>query len=99
MKNIVLAAAAVAVSASAAYFGGLPQSWTLDVPDLTGAGYEVAWGLRAGMPVDWEVGALAGSYLVFSGASGVDGARVTGAGTASSASALRLSRGIAPAAR
>jgi hypothetical protein len=86
----------VEVSASAGYFGGAPANWTLDVPDLTSAGYDAAWGLRSGTPVDWEVGALTGSYLVFSGATAVDGTRIIGAGTSSSASALRQTRPAAP---
>jgi hypothetical protein len=79
------------VMASGVYFGGTPQSWTLDVPDLTTAGYELAWSLQGAAPLDWEVGAVGGNFLVFSGATVVDGAQVVGAGTASSASALRMS--------
>jgi hypothetical protein len=92
----------VEVAASAAYFGAAPQTWTLDVPDLTSAGYDATWGLRSGMPVEWGVGALTGNFLVFAGATVVDGTRIMGAGAASSTSALRETRqavSIVPALR
>lgn len=82
----------VDVAATAAYFGGTPATWTVSVPDLTAAGYDPAWGLRSGTPVDWQVNAFAGDFLVFGGATPFDGAQVLGAGRASAASAVIGSR-------
>ena len=82
----------VDVAATAAYFGGTPASWTLSVPDLTAAGYNAAWGLQSGTPVDWQVNAFAGNVLVLAGAAPVDGAQILGAGRGSSSSASIGSR-------
>jgi hypothetical protein len=69
----------VEIFGSAAYFGGTPPNWTLEVPDLTAAGYDPAWGLRSGTPVDWGVGSITGDFLVVAGATLVDGAQMVGA--------------------
>jgi len=79
----------VDVAATAGYTGTTPPSWSLDIPDLTGAGYDPAWGLRSGSPVNWDVGAVAGNFLpFFGGASPFDGARIVGAGVTSTSSAV-----------
>ncbi|HTJ22969.1 MAG TPA: hypothetical protein VL383_11275, partial [Gemmatimonadaceae bacterium] len=51
---------AVDVTVTAGYAGGVPATWTVDIPDLTSAGYDPAWGTKSGSPVDWQVVAVAG---------------------------------------
>jgi hypothetical protein len=67
------------VSVTAAYLGAAPGTWTIDVPDLTSAGYDATWGIRAGLGVSWGVNAIGGNFLPFVGGSPVD-AIITGAG-------------------
>lgn len=67
----------VDVTITAGYGGSVPATWALDVPDLTAAGYDPAWGMRSGSPVDWQVVALGGSFLPLLGATPVDGMRIT----------------------
>jgi hypothetical protein len=74
----------VEVFTTAAYLGGAPANWTLDVPDLSSAGYDASWGLRGGTPVTWTVVAVGGDVLPFIGATPSDAARVIGAGASSS---------------
>jgi hypothetical protein len=74
------------------YVGSVPATWTIDVPDLTAAGYDPAWGAKTGSPVDWQVVALGGSFLPLLGATPVDGMRITAAlagNTSSSFDVLR----------
>jgi hypothetical protein len=78
----------VGVTTTAGYSGNTPVNWSLDIPDLTSAGYDPAWGLRSGSPVDWEVAAVGGSVLALFGATPVDGGRVLGAVAGSSSSAV-----------
>jgi len=70
---------------SAAYAGAVPATWTLDIPDLTGAGYNTAWALVNGTGVSWDVNAVSGNVLPFIGGSAVDNAQIVGAGAADSA--------------
>lgn len=77
---------AVEVLVTAAYTRGAPATWTIDIPDLSSAGYDPAWGLKTGVPVTWEVSALGGAVLPFLGATPVDGALVVGAGVGGSPS-------------
>jgi hypothetical protein len=87
----------IGVSKSAAYSGGTPTSWSLEVPDLASAGYDPAWGLRPGMPLDWSVSAVGGSARMLLGATPVDGERVLGAAVASSPSGFASQRlGVSP---
>jgi hypothetical protein len=76
----------VGVTATAGYSGGRPPNWTLEIPDLVSAGYDPAWGLRTGLPVEWEVVAVDGGLITFLGATPVDGQRVLGAGVGSTTS-------------
>jgi hypothetical protein len=76
----------VDVTATAAYTGGTPTTWTLEVPDLASAGYDQAWGLRPGLPLDWSVIAVGGSIRPLLGATPVDGERTLAAGVGSSGS-------------
>jgi hypothetical protein len=62
-----------------AYVGETPTTWTLDIPDLTSAGYDPTWGLTNGNGVDWTVDVFGGSILPFFGAPAVDGALAVGA--------------------
>ncbi len=48
---------AVYVWASAAYFGGLPPTWDLSMPDLSAAGYLSTYGIQTGVPLHWYVSA------------------------------------------
>jgi len=88
----------ITVSITAAYAGGAPANWTIDVPDLTSAGYNAAWGLKSGTPLDWSVSAVGGNFLAFNGGPPTDGAQMVG-GVASSSSSVTFSRGVAPAVR
>jgi hypothetical protein len=78
----------VGVTVTAAYAGGTPPNWTIDIPDLTGAGYDPAWALKSGTSVDWQVIAVGGSFLALMGATPVDGARMVGAGVSSTSSSF-----------
>jgi hypothetical protein len=77
----------VEVSTTAAYLGGAPATWTIDIPDLSSAGYDASWGLRSGSPVTWEVIAVGGNILPFVGATPSDGARLLGGATGGSITA------------
>jgi hypothetical protein len=69
---------------TAAYSGGTPATWIIDMPDLSSAGYDPTWGLKTGLPVNWNVSALGGSVLPFLGATPFDGAQIVGAGVGGS---------------
>ena len=69
----------VGVAITAGYTGTAPATWTIDVPDLTAAGYDPAWGVRSGSPVDWQVIGLGGNFLPLLGATPADGMRMTAA--------------------
>ena len=71
------------VTVTAAYSGGTPASWTLDIPDLTSAGYNAAWALKSGTPVNWTVTQVGGNILPFAGGPVTDGAQMMGAGASS----------------
>ena len=46
---------------TAGYFGTLPSTWNITLPDLSGAaGWNTAWGLLDGTPIDWTVSAQGG---------------------------------------
>ncbi len=64
---------------SAAYAGAATTAWTLDIPDLSGAGYNTAWALANGTGVSWAVNAVSGTILPFIGGTPAD-AQVLGAG-------------------
>jgi hypothetical protein len=78
----------VELVATAGYTSGAPATWTMDIPDLAGAGYDAAWGLRSGMSTHWEVGAVGGNLLPFIGAAPFDGAQMIGAAASSAPSAF-----------
>jgi hypothetical protein len=78
----------VGVSVTAGYGGNTPANWIIDIPDLSSAGYDPAWGLKSGTAVNYQVIAVSGNFLPLLGATPVDGARVMGAGTGSTASAF-----------
>jgi hypothetical protein len=80
----------VEVSATAGYFTGAPASWVIDVPDLTSAGYDPAWGLKGGTTLSWLVSAAGGNVLPFLGAPLVDGAQIVAAGTSSDAASFNV---------
>jgi hypothetical protein len=45
------------VIASAAYFGGTPVTWDLEMPDLSGASYLSTYGIQTGVALQWFVSA------------------------------------------
>ena len=73
----------VSVATTAGYTAGLPANWTIDIPDLTGAGYDATWGMKSGA-ADWQVAAVGGDFLPLLGGTPFDGARMTAAATNSS---------------
>jgi hypothetical protein len=77
---------AFAVVSTAGYSGTAPANWTVDIPDLTAAGYDATWGLKSGA-ADWQVTAVGGDVLPLLGAAPFDGARLIGAGVNSPSSA------------
>lgn len=78
----------VSVTTTAAYAGGTPAAWTLDIPDLASAGYNATWGLRSGSSLDWEVIAGSGNILSLLGAVPADGDRISIGGAAKSSVAF-----------
>jgi Divergent InlB B-repeat domain len=80
------------VQVSATYSGGTPANWTLDMPDLTSAGYNAAWGLKSGTTVSWQVFAAGGNFLAFGGGLVADGAQMMAAATSSPSSGVTFSR-------
>jgi hypothetical protein len=66
----------IEVTATTAYFGGIPSTWIVDVPDFAGASYDTSWGLRSGTALSWLVVAAGGNVLPFFGATVVDGAQL-----------------------
>jgi len=83
------------IVATAAYFNGTPANWTLDVPDLTAAGYDVTWALKDSAALDRFVFAFSGNLSVLAGAAPSDNTLILGAGAGSSSassSALRRPR-------
>ncbi|HET9424581.1 MAG TPA: hypothetical protein VFO55_04345 [Gemmatimonadaceae bacterium] len=57
---------AVRVTTTAAYLGGRPSNWELEMPDLGGAGYQKEWGLFEA-PRSWSFEAIKGSLHVLEG--------------------------------
>ena len=68
------------VTLTAGYAGTTPANWILDVPDLSSAGYDPAWGLKSGSALSWQVLAAGGSVLQLFGAIPVSGANILAAG-------------------
>jgi hypothetical protein len=83
----------ISVAITALYASGAPANWTIDIPDLTGAGYNASWGLKSGTPLDWSILAVGGNFLAFSGGPLVDGAQMVG-GVTSSSSSVTFSRRV-----
>ena len=81
----------VSLVVSAAYAGAASTTWTLDIPDLSGAGYNTAWALVNGTGVSWDVNAVSGNALPFIGGNPVDNAQIVGAGAQDSASTFAAS--------
>jgi hypothetical protein len=86
---------------TAAYFNGTPATWTLDVPDLTAAGYDATWAIKNGAALDRFVFAFSGNLTVLAGAAPSDDALILGAAASSSSgsssansSALRRPRSL-----
>lgn len=76
---------AASVFATAAFFGGLPTTWDVTIPDLsTVAGWTAAWGLQDGTPINWDVSASGGA-ITFLDPTISDGSTTRGATVSSSA--------------
>ena len=85
----------LSVISTAAYAGGVPATWSVDIPDLVSAGYDPTWGLGAAKSVDWGVIVLGGDNLgSFAGAALVDNAQLLGAGYFGSISAASQARAM-----
>jgi len=70
----------VFVQATPGYYGGVPATWDVTMPDLSAAaGGNSAWGLRDGTPIEWSVlaqgGALLGGDLATDGSTSQDASR------------------------
>ncbi len=73
------------VFATAAYFGGLPTTWDVTVPDLsTVPGWSSTWGLQDGTLINWDV-AVQGGAITFLDPTISDGGTTRGATVSSSA--------------
>ena len=83
---------AVLVSVSAGYTTNAPATWSLDIPDLSTAGYDPSWGLKTGSPVNWSMFAGGGSVLPLIGATPADGQRAIVAGVSNTSSAFSVAR-------
>lgn len=94
----------VSVGMTAGYAGAAPATWTLDVPDLTPAGYDPAWALKTGQSTGWEVDEVGGDVLPFIGGNPTNSAQITIAGSRQTSASfsvsrlrtLRRSRGLRP---
>jgi hypothetical protein len=82
----------IEVTATAGYFGGMPSTWVVDVPDFAGAGYDASWGLRSGTTLSWLVVAAGGNVLPFFGATVVDGAQIIAGLTSNSSASFAAAR-------
>ncbi len=78
----------VSLLVTAAYAGAVSTTWTLDIPDLSAAGYNTAWALVNGTGLSWDVNALSGNPLPFAGGPPVDNAQIVGAGVQDSSSSF-----------
>jgi len=80
------------VIATAAYFGSLPATWDVSMPDLSGAsGWQDTWGLQDGAPIDWMVTAQGGTVAYFDAT--ITEGSTTQSASRSSTSPLTLRRG------
>ena len=82
----------VTVTTTAGYTGTAPPNWSIDVPDLSSAGYDANWGLKSGSAVDWSVIAAGGDLLPLLGATVADGQRAIIASVSSTSSAFSIAR-------
>lgn len=85
---------AVSLLMTAAYLTSTPATWTVDIPDLSSAGYDANWGLKNGVGVSWSasaVSALNGNLLPLIGGAPADNVQLTGAGVADSSATFSAS--------
>jgi hypothetical protein len=78
----------VNVTRTAAFSGGAPANWTLDIPDLSAAGYDPTWALQRGAAVNWTAIAEGGDFLAFIGGVPADNAQIVAAGASGSTQAF-----------
>jgi hypothetical protein len=79
---------AVLIFTSAAYLATTPTTWSIDIPDLSAAGFDAAWGLKNGTGVSWAVFAVTGNTLALNGGVPVDGATTMAAGAQDSSASF-----------
>jgi hypothetical protein len=76
---------------TAGYAGTAPATWTIDIPDLTTAGYDPAWALKSGQSTAWEVDEASGDVLPFIGGNPTNDAQITIAGARQTSAAFSVS--------
>jgi len=81
----------VSVEVTAGYAGTAPATWTIDIPDLTTAGYDPAWALKSGQSTAWEVDEASGDVLPFIGGNPTNDAQITIAGARQTSAAFSVS--------
>jgi hypothetical protein len=82
----------VIVGATAGYYGSAPVTWDVTVPDLSAAaGWNSAWGLQDGTPIDWSVLAQGGASPWLD-LSFTDGSRLQAASKSSSTPLTAIAR-------
>jgi hypothetical protein len=64
------------ITMTSGYAGGTPATWDLSIPDLSAAGFNPTWALRAGGRTTWDVSAFGGNFLQFISGLPTDGATV-----------------------
>jgi hypothetical protein len=95
-----IATTKVSVFATPAFFRGRPSTWTLDVPDMSGAsGWQNGWGLQTGTNIDWTVSAVGGRSDFVLGIRPNDGESLRFAVRTSLAASVQPTRGDAFAGR
>jgi len=81
----------VSVEVTAGYAGTAPATWTLDIPDLTTAGYDPSWALKSGQSIAWEVDEAGGDVLPFIGGNPTNNAQITIAGARQTSATFSVS--------
>jgi hypothetical protein len=77
----------VSVTTTAAFLGGTPATWEVEVPDFGNSGYQAEWGLGSGV-VEWSVTAMSGDAGLMLGEPPADGTTLKFATRLSPGSAL-----------
>src|SRR5262249_5792019 len=90
----------VSVTVTEGFFNGNPSAWDVTIPDLSGVdGWQNAWGLQTGSPIDWVVTTYYGRPALVLGADPTEGEGVQFAGTRSAAMPVVAARSAGVTAR